>query len=212
MRQTRDLRKLLRMAQGRLRRLRTLADESASLSASEQDHQLAYVVIETANLWSSFTRSYVLSCATNARRVCRKRVKIGNAAVATPADVLLIAARQARGPAAPAPIERRDEPAWHDPSLLLRTCREMACDHLPSIEAALSVRTSVFQHLPVLRNFYAHRNGESSKKALNVGLAYVVANKRTPTHMLLAPAKRRSQALILDWIDEIGVVMDLLCA
>lgn len=199
------------MAAGRLGKLRRLADASSGLPDSEQDRQVAYVVIEAANLWAGFTRSYVLSCALGARRVSRVRVAIGNAAVTKPADVLLIATRQARGPTAPAPVDRRDEPSWHDTAVFLRTCRELRCSHLANVEAALSVQTSVFQHLPTVRNFYAHRNDETSRRALSVGLAYVIANKATPTRMLLAAAARRPQSLILDWLDDMRAVIELMC-
>jgi hypothetical protein len=87
----------------------------------------------------------------------------------------------------------------------------MNCDHLANVEAALSTGTSVFQHLPTVRNFYAHRNEETSRKALAVGVTYVIADKPAPTPMLLTPAIKRPQALMLDWIDDIETVMELLC-
>lgn len=77
---------------------------------------------------------------------------------------------------------------------------------------ALSVSTRVFDDLPKFRNFYAHRNEESAKKAVDLARHYyVIGGAKSPTEALATPALKRTQPLILDWLDDMGVVMQLLC-
>lgn len=123
-----------------------------------------------------------------------------------------MAAKVARGPLAPAPTSRRDEPAWHDVTIFIKTCEAIRCSHLGEVQSAMSLHTRVFYDLPLFRNFYAHRNEESAIRAL--GLArrqYLITRARHPSEAILSPAPKRPQALLLDWLDEMEAVIDLLC-
>jgi hypothetical protein len=213
MRPSRSFEKLLRMASNRLARLRSRAVEGLTHTGPERDRQFAYVIVEALNLWGNFSRSYAMSCLFRPKRVTKQgRVTIGNATVTTPAAVLLIAAQVRRGPAAAAPTTRRDEPAWHDRDLLIKTCLAMGSSHAADVQGALSGNTTVFDHLPTFRNFYAHRNDESAQKAIRLARnQYLIIGVRHPTGALSAPAYKRTQPLILDWLDDMQVVMEFLC-
>src|SRR5687768_10387078 len=121
MRPSRSFRRLLRMALTRLSRLRFCANQALTASDTERDRRLAFVAIEALNLWANFCRSYVLSCPFRPARLANGRVSLSNAAVSTPAAVLLLATQARRGPTAKAPTSRKDEPAWHEKDLLLKT-------------------------------------------------------------------------------------------
>lgn len=212
MRPSRSFEKLLRMASKRLARLRGRAVEGLALAEPLRDRQFAHVVVESLNLWANFSRSYALSCIFRPKRVAKGRVTISNAAITSPATVLLLAAQVRRGPAAPAPTTRRDEPAWHERDLLLKTCMAMGCSHAADVQGALSGHTTVFDHLPTFRNFYAHRNDESAQKALTLARKqYLIIGVRHPTSALSNPAYKRPQPLILDWLDDMQIVMEFLC-
>jgi hypothetical protein len=196
----------------RLARLRQRAVEGLLPDFVEQDRHFAYVILETQNLWSNFVRSYLLSCLRTPRRIKNPAVTITNAAVTTPGDVILIATRVWKGPAASAPADRRDEPPWHEKRFLLKTVREMQCSHYLDVEAALGIATRVIDDLPTFRNFYAHRNKDSARKAVELARRYyLITGFRHPTHVLAQPGHHRPQPLILDWLDDLSVIFDFLC-
>jgi hypothetical protein len=200
------------MASGRLARLRVSALDGLAQSGPERDRQLAYVTVEALNLWANFARSYALSCPFRPTRITKGRVTLSNAAITTPAAVLLLAAQARRGAGAVAPMTRREEPAWHERDLLIKTCLAMGCSHAGDVQSALSVITTVFEALPSFRNFYAHRNDESAEKAVALGKKqYLITGMRHPSAVLATPAYKRTQPLILDWLNEMQAVMELLC-
>lgn len=214
MRSSRSFAKLLRMAHSRLARLKalTISAISPTTDSSARDQQLSYVVLEAHNLWANFIRSYLLSCLFLPRRMHGGQVTLGNNAIVSPGDLVHCAAKLQKGPMAPAPTTRRDEPKWHDVSMFLKTCQAIQCSHLMNIQAALSVQTRVFYDLPTFRNFYAHRNEESAEKALALARKqYLITTAVHPTDALTTPAIRRPQSLVLDWLDDMYVVMGSLC-
>ena len=214
MRSAQSFRKLLRTGRKRLRRLRGHATWALDgrRSSSERDRRLSYVVIESQNLWANFVRAYLLSCLTSPRWRNGGVITLGNAAVQLPGDVLHLGARAARGPHAAAPTSRREEPRWWETGVFLKTCQDMQCSHFPDVQAALSAQTRALYDMPTFRNFYAHRNDETAERAVRLARRqYLIAGVRHPTAALATPALNRPQALVLDWLDEIGVLMELLC-
>ena len=214
MRPARQFSILRRAAERRLTRLRnrTKSALTQGVSDSERDRVVAYVVLEAQNLWSNFVRSYVLSLLGKPRRVLGGRVTIVNLTLTSPGSVLHLAAKATRGPLALAPVTRREEPAWHDVNTLLKTCTQIGPSNQSNIIAAMSLQTRVFADLPTFRNFYAHRNEESARKALDIARRqYLIMKTNHPTEALGKPAIRRPQALLLDWLDEMQSVIELLC-
>lgn len=213
MRPCTDFAKLSEAATFRIRRLRAAVSEHATPSASrsELDRHVGRAVIDAQNTWSNFARSYLLSYLGSPRRKRGDRVALGNLAANNPGTLLHIATKACRGTTAAAPVDRRDEPSWHDTATFLRICNELAPTNLDDIRAALSMQTRVFADLPTFRNFYAHRNEESAAKA--VGLAkrhYLISGVRHPTEALMKSASNRPQPLLLDWLDEMEVVVTCL--
>ncbi len=209
-----DLVKVFGQASWRLQRIRCqiLVAAVANARFADVDLRVSVGVIEAQNVWANFLRSYLLSYLTAPRRRRGDRVRLGNLSAATPGDLLHIAAKACKGAAASAPLVRRDEPAWHDISNFLRACKALGPTNLKEVEEALSTQTRVFTDLPAFRNFYAHRNEESCARALGVAQRqYLIAGVKHPTEALLKTVKNRPQALILDWLDEMEIVMGFLC-
>jgi hypothetical protein len=212
MRESRNFAYLRGSALRRLRRLRAGAVTGVAAENPRRDRELAHVVLEAQNLWANFSRAYLLSCIYKPRRCTGSRVTYSNAAIQTPGDVLYAANKLARGPNAPAPLTRRDEPPWHDISLLHRTCQHLQCSHLGQVQAALSLQTRVFHDLPTFRNFYAHRNLESAQNAVQLARRnYLIIGPTHPSDVLAEPARNRPQALILDWLDDMRAIVELVC-
>lgn len=213
MRPSSDLAKLSSCARRRLRRLRgPLVQHNAIVNSVELDRTVAYIVLEAVNTWTNFSRSYYLSFLAEPRRRVGTRVKIRNLSAATPGDMLLLAARACRGPLAAPPSDRRSEPDWKDPTMLFRACQAVSPTHLIDVQNALSLQTRVFVDMPTFRNFYAHRNDETANRAVQLARRhYLIGGVRHPTAALLAIRHARPQSLLLDWLDEMEVVIEVLC-
>ena len=118
----------------------------------------------------------------------------------------------ARRPRLPGAVwHRRDEPTWHDPVVLRTGCVDLGCSHLVDVQAALSLPTRVFADLPVFRNFFGHRNGQTEDAAKNTARQYVISTALHPTEMLAARPAGRPYPLLVDWTDDVHAVIALLC-
>jgi hypothetical protein len=222
MRPASDLRRLQASALKHLARLRNLVDLSVlqlstkGISARERmvaRQTLAVCTIELLNLWSNFARSYFLSCVLRPKRVKRGRITHGNRAVVTFQDAVRTATRLHKPSKVPSvgPVSRRDEPTWHDPHVFLTSCSALSCSHGTDIAAAFSAGTRVLIDLPIVRNFFAHRNETSASAALAVAASYAIPGRPHPIDILtLAPAGRPFP-LLIEWIDDVRVLVELLC-
>ena len=217
-----DFAKLQHSASKRLRRLRDLTDISVmhlttrGTSARERlvaRQTMAICTVELLNLWANFARSYFLSCILRPRRVKRGRVLHSNAAIVTFEDAVRAAARLHKPRTVPmaGPVHRRDEPTWHDAHVFITSCASLGCSHQPDIEAAFSVGSRVLLDLPVARNFFAHRNAATANAARAVALLYAIPTRRHPIDILALPPSGRPFPLLIEWIDDVRVLVELLC-
>jgi hypothetical protein len=176
------------------------------------DRLVTYVVIEALNTWASFARAYYLSCCIGrARRENGVRVTLAGATLATSLDALFWACRIMRGAKKP-PSDRRQEPAWHDPNTILRTFAVLNPSNLSEVRAAFSFSTNVFDHLPTIRNFFAHRNGETMLKVRNVARNLAINPNQRACEIVCSTMTGRPQNILTDWLDDLTVVAKLLCA
>jgi hypothetical protein len=209
---------LRRSATKNLLRLRTLAVD-ACLNASQLRGQrvvVSYVAIELLNVWGSFCRSYFLSCTLRPRRVNGGRVTLANPVRSFDDAITLSITRHKpqllrRPRALGASWHRRDEPAWHDPVVLRTGCADLGCSHAADVQAALSLPTRAFIDLPVFRNFFGHRNGQTAEAARQAARFYAIRPSLHPTLILCQPPARRPYPLLVDWIDDISAIVALLC-
>lgn len=223
MRPETDFGKLQFAALRHLARLRRLSESSAlqlstptTIDACDRQvarRTLALCSIELLNLWTNFARSYFLSCILRPRRVKRGRISHANVAIATFEEAVKAATRLHRPMKVPGvgPVHRRDEPTWHDPHVFITCCGELKCSHDADIAAAFSVPTRVLIDLPVLRNFVAHRNEATAAAARGVAIAYAIPSRPHPVDILALTPVGRPFPLILEWIDDVHVLVELLC-
>lgn len=180
---------------------------------SDRDVLVGYIVIEALNAWASFCRAFFLSCMLEATIGSKRRVRVGHQALSLH-DALGIAVRQFKPGASPNAAgiwHRRDEPTWHDPSVLLTLSRTIRCSELPKIEAALSLGATVFSGLPVFRNFFAHRNQGTAMAAKGIAPRYLIPSALSPHEILLYKSVTTRDALMSMWLDELLATVDLLC-
>ena len=195
-----------------LSKLRNMADMASRLSRPESEKTISFVTIECLNLWSTFSRAYFLSCTLLPIRENGLQITLSNPNVQTFDDAIYEALSKCK----PWILSRRnwgqrDEPAWYEPNVLIKSCTGIGCSNLIEIQAAFSISTKVFEHLPTFRNFYAHRNYITAQKAKNIARYYTIFVHNHPSKILFSYAYGRPQILILDWIDDMKIVLDLLC-
>jgi hypothetical protein len=214
MKPTKNLIRLRVAASKNIARLRTSITHlpAASDEARTGNALLAVATIELQNAWSSFVRSYFLSGLLSARTE-RGHIIRTSATITSLAQGIGIAIHswKPKTPAPPSGVwRRRDEPPWHDPTILLDLSNRLHFSNVATIQAALSMQSRTFVDLPVFRNFFAHRNQDSSRAALALAAQYSIAANR-PSEVLLSRATGRPQVLILDWIDDIHTTIEMLC-
>lgn len=213
MRLARSYKVLNDVAQRRLRRLRALGMQAPSQAAPEANRLLAYVTMEALNTWSLFVRYYLLSIALKPLRCSGGRVTITHSGIAGPGDVLAVAMallRPWKKPSASGGWSRRDEPTWHETRSLVMCATQLNTSNLPDIQAAISVPTRVFDDLPVFRNFFAHRNDASYGAARSLATHYAIPSADPATILRTRPLGR-PWPLAVEWVDDLSVVVELLC-
>lgn len=183
---------------------------SPPLQASD-DRLVSYTTMEALNMWGSFSRAYYLSCCLyQARRTTGARVTLATGGITNTLDALFFAARVMRGAKRP-PINRRQEPAWHDPNTLLKTFAVLNVSNLNQIQAAFSYSTSAFAHLPTIRNCFAHRNDETMYKVRDVARNLGVNPNQRACEIMCSALAGRPQNILADWLDDLRNVSVLLC-
>lgn len=211
MRRCKRLRRLRTTLRNRIARLeRRLQNVAGNSAHPDRDVMVAYVAVEALNAWSLFSRSYYLSVALG---TWTERKRLARFSVAS-ADHLGEAIRLHKPRAQPNAAggwHRRDEPPWHDPNTLMSACAHLGCSIQPEIGAAFSLNQNVFKDLPVFRNFFAHRNGQTSQAAKNIAPRYTLPSSLSPTEFLLAVSPGASSAVLSEWLAEIEVTAQFLC-
>lgn len=195
----------------RLYRLeKRLKGVSAATSRPDREIVVAYVAIEALNAWAMFSRSFYLSLTLDTVTEQNKRVTLS----APAADHLGEAIRQYKQFAVPNSAgmwHRRDEPAWHDPNVLMTICKNRGCSIQTQLEASFSLQQNVFRDLPVCRNFFAHRNESSSLAARNIAPRYTLPTYLSPCDLLLAVSPGSSSSVLLEWMDEMNITAEFIC-
>ena len=211
--------KLVQRAQRRISKLRALCqDFEGTTDFSQKDVLATYITIENANLWDSFARSLVLTCALNSA-VTGKGALITHSQppFADERDALLFAIDAVNKKHA-ANLRRtghrirpRDEPAWEDRNILLRIAHGLGLSNEPSISAAITASATTLANMPTIRNFYAHRSELTAKKAAAVQLSYGFASSIHPTQFLNSRLAARPHTILRHLVDDISLSITIAC-
>jgi hypothetical protein len=112
------------------------------------------------------------------------------------------------------PWKWRDEPQWYDPKVITRISPLLALSNLAQIYAAFGVPTPVFKELPILRNFFAHRNEDTASRVRTLISAnyssFGFSGRTNPSDFLCARLPARPQNVLADYIDDLRNVVGLL--
>jgi hypothetical protein len=180
---------------------------------SERDRGIALGAIEVLNTWSNFARAYWLSSFGEPRTSGGVRIRCGRSLLASdPLGFAITTFRPKARPRGNGRWDRRLEPTWHDPQTLLQLTREAGLTNAADVAVAFSINTRVFYDLPVLRNYFAHRNEDTYLAALRVAALNSVATPRRPFEVLAGVSAGRTQALFREWLGDLDLVAEYLCA
>ena len=206
--------KLNGAARRRIARLRSIVSPLSVPANPEADRAVAWAIIEADNLWAGFLRAYYLSATIHAKTVSGGKIALTSAAFPDLQSALKFAARLKDPKFRKPVVTRRDEPAWHNTADFLKLLQRVGASNLPRVQAGLAYGTTFFNHLRTIRNFYAHRCDDTSRKAGIVGIKLGLS--ATPslhaTQIMCTRLPKRPQNIATDWLDDIGNVIDLLCA
>jgi hypothetical protein len=166
---------------------------------------LSYAIIEAANLWESYCRSFYISSALQAREASGQRVQLTyGAPIRTPDEAITAAVHRIdpslRG--TPGPYEPRDEPDWQGQ---LRTClSNLGASNLPKVERAVGLLPEALNHLRTTRNYFAHKGERNAKKVRSLHSKYGLLNPVHPVELLFSPARSKKgfqtgEPVILRW-------------
>jgi hypothetical protein len=211
MHRAKSLRTLRAALRRRLNRLEQRLKATASMNNSDRDMTVAYVAIEALNAWSLFARSFYLSCAIGAKTERKKYITLTAPPTTDHLGVAITHYKKNATPNTAGQWHRRDEPAWHDPNVVMTVCANVGCSIQAGIEASFSLKQNVFNDLPVFRNFFAHRNEGTSRAASNITVRYALPSSLPPSEALLAVSPGTATPIMLDWLDELNITAEFIC-
>ena len=214
MKPSRKLIRLQRTACKRIKHLQKAArDVPQIVSPRERNIAVSCIAIEALNTWANFSRTFYLSCRLGA---CFPN---GNSITCTVAFIdfnqaigeAILQYHPNRLPAQNGQWNRRDEPTWHDTTVILQLAQLQSWSNISDVQAALSTGTRAFIDLPVFRNYFAHRNQGTMHAAQGVARNYVISTSRLPIDILLTRPNGRPESLIVEWLNDIETVIEFLC-
>ncbi|MEM9762181.1 MAG: hypothetical protein AAF968_06690 [Pseudomonadota bacterium] len=102
----------------------------------------------------------------------------------------------------PQQIRKRDEPTVREPRVVRDILQDVGAQNIPSVENALSINAYVFDEIPTVRIFFAHRNFDTAKKVRKLGLS-IAAQPELSAEALVTRNRAGSRGLIFnEWCGE----------
>lgn len=217
MRRRRSLERMRDAAVGRTQRLREIAERIAGQKDEASSRLASYLAIEAYTTWVNFSREFYLACAYLRPRSVNG-ITIENSAcnIVDEESALRDAIPRARGsnakvPAAGIKIAPRFEPDWSQRHTLIKL--SVTLSNSQSILQGLSLQTTLFQHLPTVRIFYAHRQKSTFEKVKTIAMeSYGVPDINHPTDLVNNILPGRSKSLLMEWIADIQTISEDMCA
>lgn len=188
-----------------------------TISSDFMETEASFIVINLLTYWSNFCKYYYISCALGAKSgkngyfhsafaIQDENTAIGLSIVAshTPSRLRNL------NPNTQGVWPKKDEPKWYVSSDYMKLFQNSDITNYNIVDSAFSFGFKVFNDLPTFRNYYAHRNRQTSRSASMIASKYQISTTRKPTDILLTPISN-NQCLLSTWIREIVFVIKFLC-
>ncbi len=214
MRPVTDLSKLHDALGSRLGRLRRLYNAGAD-PASGRPELLPYSVIELDNLVLSTMRVLLISSIRNARTLSGVRVR-SNFSLREEDEIaafmLSVLNNQAfKRMGSPPRIDRKQEPTVRDPRDVVRVFSAAYLTNTSSLQNALALNTTLFANLGTLRNFYAHRNADTLRKARRKAIDMGLYATGSVDDIVKSVVPGRAVRVYEDWLDDAELFFEEAC-
>lgn len=213
----RNLRALQQQAQWAIKRsTRALSDTSSPQFAAPSEEKFTFSVVNLLNSWANFQRTYFICCLLGVKSASSKSI-ISNqsGSVTTSNDAIgkaILHFTPARVPRSTGIWDTRDEPTWHDSNTLIRLSTAFAFSNDEDIQTAFTFGFTAHKNLVTFRNYYAHKNQGTKKKAQAIANQYLIPQHLHPTAVLLeTPSTVTSTNLLEMWTAEFNQTIELLC-
>jgi hypothetical protein len=205
--------RLLEQLKGRLDRLALLASSTTYPATSESDRLCAYICLELANTWQGFIREFYLSCTVSgARSISGLPISPAAGRFADEAAALLAAIRCVDAQRYRKLVNQRrrprpfDEPTWFRDSTSLQVFRGVGLSNVATLQQAFAVATDVFDTLPRLRNFYAHRSERTARTVRAVAGRYGLPRGTRASDVVAFVPHGKSAKIVDDWIASLRII------
>ncbi|WOH83031.1 hypothetical protein RX327_07740 [Bradyrhizobium sp. BEA-2-5] len=174
----------------------------------------AHVIIELDNLIISTFREFLVSSNFGAKTLSGRWTF--TAVPPFPSDAHLSAQALSivnsvkyRKLGRPVTIDRRDEHKFRNPRDVRRVLASLGGSNLSELDTALSLNTTLFSDIAVLRNFYAHRNRDTWRAASD----YFVTRRAYPrfkngAELLSYRHPSSSASVIAEWLTDAELFFD----
>lgn len=196
---------------------RDLNTANITQSAHSLEVQIGYVTMNILNCWSNFVRTYYICCASGALSPSGALITsdLSNGGVKTYNEILGNAINSYRPTAVPkadGSWDSRDEPTWHDSSIIVHLAKKFNFTNLADIDTAFTFGYTAHRNLVVFRNYYGHKNRNTMTKAQNLAPKYFIPSNLKPTEILLSSPLGTSGSLLEVWKTEICDTISYLCS
>ena len=198
--------KLYRRSSKRIFLLRLLASRMRSSSGAEADRIASYVCINALNVLAEFNRTYFGLALENG--VTRSGIVV---ATRFPKGTTIESALNTLHPPGATARPRggrRFEPSWHTMPKFFSILQAAAVSTAAQIGVTMGLPVRVMHDLPTLRNFFAHRNGETAQKSRRLLNRYYSVAVGHPSSMLGNFSSARPTTILEDWMAELEIVFD----
>lgn len=196
------------------RRTSVIEDRFLALAHSKNDPHLTHLILELDNLYIESLRAFTLASMGGAR--CRSgqstnpttRFMDQGQAAAFILQTLNPTAFAKLG--APGTVNRKKEPSIRNLADVEKVLSRLGTTNVPSVRTAAAYPSTFVDLLPTFRNFFAHRNQDTTRKVKTKIRSLGVVASEHPANLLFAMIPTRPVRVCEDWFLEMRDLFDAL--
>lgn len=178
------------------------------------DPTLTHVIVEIDNIYIEGLRAVTMASMGDAklrsggRSKPTQRFRTQGEAGAFLLATLNPRAYQNKG--SPHSVDRRLEPTIRRPSDVVRVLSQLQTRNISSVRSAAAYPATFLDLLPTFRNFFAHRNQDTTMKVKNKIRNLGIPANDHPAKLLFKPIPDRPVRVCEDWFNELRGFFDVI--
>lgn len=202
----------------RLGRLIAIEGTLLLCPSSERIKLTGYILVDALAAWSAFTREYTLSCLWRGAfsETHGPIIHAMTGLVPTERVALIEAIKATKKPSfAPADdyeITPFDEPVWRKGQTILRIAEKLSFNNFAQVQTAFSIPGTALEELPLIRNFYAHKDRKTAEVVRKLGQSVYGVPALKPAHELVSEIlPEKTDSLLSEWLHQLHQTSQALC-